>query len=130
MTNDKKLILTRDEIKILVDSFYDKVKQDSLIGPIFTVEAKVDWDHHLPKLYDFWEDLLLDSEKYNGRPFPPHFKLELKQEHFERWIKLFLTTVDENFEGLKAHEAKEKALRIASNFMHNLKLMKPHNWEK
>ncbi len=119
-----KPIATREEIKILVDSFYDKVKLDSLIGPIFNDTAKVNWDEHLPRLYNFWEDLLLGTNNYNGRPFPPHISLNLKMEHFERWLQLFFITVDENFIGLKAEEAKSRALRIAKNFSVNLGLSK------
>ncbi len=119
-----KPIATREEIKILVDSFYDKVKLDSLIGPIFNDTAKVNWDEHLPRLYNFWEDLLLGTNNYNGRPFPPHMTLNLKMEHFERWLQLFFITVDENFIGLKAEEAKSRALRIAKNFSVNLGLSK------
>lgn len=119
-----KLISSRQEIEKLVNSFYEKVKADDLIGPIFNDTAKVNWDEHLPKLYNFWEDLLMGTNKYNGRPFPPHVSLNLKMEHFERWLLLFFKTVDENFTGLKADEAKSRALRIAKNFSVNLGLSK------
>jgi hemoglobin len=117
-------ISTRQEIEVLVNSFYDKVKQDELIGPVFNDTAKVNWDEHLPKLYNFWEDLLLGTNNYPGRPFPPHVHLNLKMEHFERWLTLFFKTIDENFTGLKAEEAKARALRIAKNFSVNLGLSK------
>lgn len=122
MHENKRFIESRTEIELLVNSFYDKVKQDALIGPIFNETAKVDWNEHLPKLINFWEDLLLGTNKYNGRPFPPHIPLNLKIEHFERWLQLFSKTIDENFYGLKADEAKARALRIAQNFSINLRL--------
>lgn len=121
--NQRKALETRDDIKLLVDTFYAKVRQDSLIGPIFTDVAKVNWDEHLPKLYNFWADLLLGEDTYRGRPFPPHMKLNLIPSHFEQWLRLFVVTVDENFVGLKAEEAKGRALRIARNFMINLNLL-------
>jgi hemoglobin len=120
---EKKAIETRADIEILVNNFYTKVKQDSLIGPIFNDVAKVNWDEHLPKLYDFWSDLLLGEDSYRGRPFPPHVPLGLEPSHFERWLFLFCQTVDEHFVGLKANEAKSRALRIARNFMINLNLL-------
>lgn len=120
----KVAIESKNEIILMVDTFYDKVKKDTLIGPIFTDTAKVNWEEHLPKLYNFWEDLLLGTDNYKGRPFPPHIQLNLKLEHFERWLSLFFDTVDENFTGLKANEAKERALRIAKNFSVNLGLSK------
>jgi hemoglobin len=120
---ERKLLESRDDIKILVDGFYDKVRKDPLIGPIFNDVAKVDWNEHLPKLYNFWADLLLGEDTYRGRPFPPHMKLNLEFNHFERWLALFVLTVDENFYGLKADEAKGRAVRIAKNFMINLRIV-------
>ncbi|WII73711.1 group III truncated hemoglobin [Bdellovibrio sp. 22V] len=122
----RKPIETREDIELLVNSFYDKVRKDPLIGPIFNDVAQVDWDEHLPKLYNFWADLLLGENSYNGRPFPPHMKLNLQPGHFEQWLRLFVATVDEHFVGLKAEEAKGRALRIARNFMINLSLLDPN----
>lgn len=123
MSEIKPPIQSRQEIIQIVDSFYDKVRKDELIGPIFNDTAKVDWDEHLPKLYNFWEDLILGSDNYRGRPFPPHMKLDLKLEHFERWLNLFTQTVDDHFAGLKAEEIKARARRIAYNFSINLGLI-------
>lgn len=122
-TSSKKLLESREDIVLLVNSFYDKVRKDGLIGPIFTDVAKVNWDEHLPKLQNFWSDLLLGEDTYRGHPFPPHMRLNLKPAHFEQWLRLFVETVDEYFIGLKAEEAKARALRIARNFMINLNLL-------
>ncbi len=111
---------SREEIAILVSEFYAKVRQDSLIGPIFNDVAKVNWDEHLPKITNFWCDLLLGENSYQGRPFPPHIPLNLQTAHFERWLTLFIQTVDENFTGLKAEEVKRRALGIARNFLTNI----------
>jgi hemoglobin len=115
-----KAIESRDDIQILVHEFYAKVRKDSLIGPIFNDVAQVDWDEHLPKIVNFWSDLLLGEDSYRGRPFPPHIPLNLEASHFERWLRLFVQTVDENFTGLKADEVKKRAFGIARNFMANL----------
>ncbi|MCC2678847.1 MAG: hypothetical protein K0R29_1423 [Pseudobdellovibrio sp.] len=123
MNVSKQTISSREQVIRIVDAFYAKVRQDELIGPIFTEQAKVDWDEHLPKLYNFWEDLLFGSENYHGRPFPPHLKFNLKIEHFERWLKLFVETIDENYTGLKADEMKARALRIAQNFLNNIEML-------
>lgn len=124
MNESKTDILGKNDIRKLVDSFYEKVRKDSMIGPIFDVEAQVDWDEHLPKLYNFWEDLLFGTHNYDGRPFPPHLKFDLKSPHFERWLSLFIYTVDEHFVGIKAGEAKARALRIAENFQQNIRFIK------
>lgn len=113
MTTD---IQSASDIKILVDAFYGKVNEDELLSPIFNEIARVDWDSHLPALYSFWETLLLGAGTYKGAPFPMHAALPLEQRHFERWLNLFLATVDEHFTGLKADEAKGRALSIADTF--------------
>lgn len=124
---EKKVIENIDDIHILVNNFYDVVKADPLIGPKFTEVANVNWDLHLPKMYQFWSDLLLGSEDYRGRPFPPHLRLDLQPEHFARWVSLFHQTVDKNFYGLKADEAKYRAQMIAMNFQTNIQLIRKQN---
>ena len=110
---------TRSEIKILVDKFYQKVNQDSLLAPVF---AHVDWPHHLPIMYRFWSSMLLGEQSYQGNPFQKHVPLPLKADHFHQWLKLFEATVDENFEGDKAQEVKDRARSIARVFQHKLGL--------
>jgi len=81
-----------DDIKLMVNTFYDNVKVDTLIGPIFNGVIK-DWQPHLNKMYGFWETVLLDVHSYSGSPFPPHAKMPLEQIHFERWLLLFFKTI-------------------------------------
>lgn len=111
-------IQNRKDIEQLINSFYDKVKQDDVIGFIFNDVAKVNWEKHLPVMYDFWENILFLSNNYAGNPMSVHTHLNkltpLAKEHFERWLKLFNETTDELFEGEKAMLAKEKALSIAN----------------
>lgn len=121
-----KDIENRSDVKLLVDSFYNKVNEDELLGPIFNKVAAVNWDEHLPKMYDFWDTLLFASQTYKGRPFDAHMPLPLSEEHFTRWLSLFTSTVDELFEGEIANEAKTKAGNIAGIFkfkMHSLGIL-------
>lgn len=113
----KTTLERREQLKEIVDHFYARVRQDPLIGPIFEERAKVDWEEHLPKIQRFWETLLFGAESYHGRPFPPHFQLNLGREHFERWLTLFFQTIDESHQGLKADELKFRALNIGQNFL-------------
>jgi hemoglobin len=110
-----------DDIKILIDAFYHKVRADELIGPIFNEIARVNWEHHLPKMYAFWEFLLIGGESYQGNPMEPHRRLnqkvQLKKEFFDRWVELFRETVDEHFSGIVAEEAKNKAVLIAMTWI-------------
>jgi hemoglobin len=110
-------IRDRNDIKLLVDRFYDKVKKDPVIGYIFNDIVKVNWDKHLPVMYDFWDNAIFYSGTYNGNPLKTHTQLNrvapLTPAHFNHWVKLFLQTVDELFSGEKASLAKQKATSIA-----------------
>lgn len=109
-------ITTVTDIKLVVDTFYEGVKQDALLGPIFTDLMQVNWENHLPKMYAFWEHLLFQTGNYQGRPFPPHLKVNsmvpLGDAHFSNWINLFEQTVDDLFEGPNATTLKQKAHSI------------------
>lgn len=117
-------ITSIEDIQQLIDSFYQKIKADDTVGYIFNDIANVNWEHHLPKMYAFWEYLLLGGENYSGNPIEPHIRLrekvELKKEHFDRWVALFTQNVDELFEGTNAEEAKNKARLIALTWMTKL----------
>ena len=117
----KQDINSREDIKTLVDRFYDKVKADELIGPVF---GHVDWPHHLPVMYNFWSSMLLGDQTYRGNPFQKHLPLPIQAPHFERWLQLFRQTVDENFAGEKATEVKSRAEAIAGIFQLRMGLTK------
>ena len=108
----------RKDIEQLINAFYEKVREDELIGFIFNDVAKVNWQKHLPVMYDFWDNIIFYTNNYNGNPMMVHMHLSrrtpLTKEHFERWLKLFTGTVDELFQGAKATTAKEKAQSIAN----------------
>ena len=91
-------IQTKEDIKLLVDSFYSKVNADELLAPVFNIEAGTDWVHHMPKMYQFWGTQLIGTMDYQGAPFPPHTKVAITTLHFKRWLKLFFETIDEHFE--------------------------------
>lgn len=113
-------ILTRKEVEQLVNQFYNRVRKDDLLAPIF---AHVDWPHHLPIMYNFWSSVLLGDMSYNGSPLSKHLRLSLTADHFNRWLKLFLVTVDAEFIGPVAEEAKKRANTIATLFQHKMGLL-------
>lgn len=108
------------DIKALVDGFYGKVQVDALLSPVFNDVAKVDWAHHLPTMYRFWEMILFRSGGYQGSPMAKHIPLPIDRDHFQRWLALFTATVDELFAGPKADEAKNAAASIAHAFQTRL----------
>lgn len=112
----KQDILTLEDIKLLVDAFYDKVKINGLLGPVFNQKIQDRWAVHLEKMYRFWQTVLLGEHTYFGSPFPPHAQLPVGHEHFLKWMELFNETVDELFTGEKAEEAKWRAGKMAELF--------------
>jgi len=109
-------LLTLADVKLLVDTFYTKVQEDTLLAPIFNERIGNHWHHHLEKMYTFWQTTLLGEHTYFGSPFPPHAKLPVDGSHFKQWITLFNQTVDELFTGDKADEAKWRAGKMAEMF--------------
>ncbi|MEO6901634.1 MAG: group III truncated hemoglobin [Bacteroidia bacterium] len=112
----KKDIIHIDDIKLLVDSFYAKIREDSLLKDIFNDKIQDRWPQHLEKMYRFWQTVLLEEHTYSGSPFLPHAKLPVSKEHFNGWLKLFNETVDEFFIGEKANRAKWQGERMAEMF--------------
>ncbi len=110
-------IQDRSDIILLVDRFYDRVRENPVIGPIFTEVAHLDFDKHLPVMYSFWASQLLGEQTYSGNPMTPHLKLAtltpMGEIQFIEWLRLFNQTVDELFEGTRAEEAKTRAGNIA-----------------
>jgi hemoglobin len=111
-------IQSRADIELLMNTFYDKVKKDNTIGYIFNEVARVDWDHHIPIICDFWETILLGATSYRNNAMGVHYALNRKEpfqkKHFDRWLSLFNETIDSLFSGTIATMAKKRAQSIAS----------------
>jgi hemoglobin len=117
-------IRDRKDIDRLMDAFYSKALTDPVIGYIFTDVAKLDLEHHLPIIGDFWESLLFQTGDYarHGRnPLRVHADLDNKSplltEHFARWLDIFYETVDELFDGTRSSYIKVRAEAIAGNML-------------
>jgi hemoglobin len=112
-----------DDIRLFVNEFYDKVKSDLFIGPIFMETIPEDWQPHLEKMYAFWNAALFGVPGFRGNPFAKHAPLKIGPEHFNRWLELFFSTIDENFEGHVAADAKNRAELMAYMFLSRLQKM-------
>jgi hemoglobin len=117
-------IQSRTDIELLMNTFYNKVKRDDTIGYIFNDIAKVNWDHHIPIICDFWETILLGATSYRNNAMAIHYTLNRKepfqQKHFDRWLQLFNETTDELFSGAIATMAKTRAKSIASLMLYKM----------
>jgi hemoglobin len=105
--------IIEDSLEPALRNFYDKVKGDDLIGPVFE-SAVHDWDGHIKVMVDFWSGALLGTGRYKAQPFPPHVPLKIGQAHFDRWLVLWSQAAEETTPaGLAQHVAK-----VAGNMSH------------
>lgn len=112
-----KDITSRKDIELMVNIFYASVREDTVLGPIFNGVIQNNWDTHLDTMYRFWQTVLLHEFAYKGSPFSPHRSLSIEEHHFDRWRYHFNTTIDQNFSGKIANEAKWRASKMAQMFM-------------
>ena len=122
--NVKKDIEGLADIQILVDEFYGAIREDELLAPIFFFRLNEYWKPHLEKMYTFWNAALFGVKGYTGNPFAKHATMPVVAEHFQRWLSLFYYTVDANFEGPMAEDAKRRALLMAGNFERRIEGLK------
>src|SRR5690606_18112702 len=116
-----------NDIRLLVDTFYGKVRVDPLIGPIFNGVIKDNWPAHLEKMYRFWQTVLLHEYTYKGAPFPPHARLPVEQKHFDAWLHLWKATIDQHFKGKLADEAKWRGDKMALMFLSKITYFRNHD---
>lgn len=121
MTKDIKEL---DDIKLLVDTFYSRIREDLMLKDIFNNVIQDRWPQHLEKMYRFWQTVLLDERTYSGTPFVPHAKLPVEKAHFDQWVRLFNSTVNELFVGEKAERAKWQGERMAEMFLMKIQYYK------
>ncbi len=116
-----KDIETREDLEFLLSEFYKIATKDAEIGHHFD---DLDLELHLPIIVNFWEKVLFGKPIYFNNPLAVHKflhdKSPLKPEHFRRWILIFGETVDKNFTGETAENAKLRAQMIARSLNQTL----------
>jgi hemoglobin len=104
--------LDAERIALLVDRFYDKVRVDPQLGPVFNAAVR-DWDEHKRTLTSFWCSVALRANSYRGNPMAVHrAQPAIRAEHFERWLALWQTTTREVLDEADASVMQEHADRI------------------
>ena len=98
----------------LVETFYARVRDDALIGPIFAARVE-DWGPHLARMKLFWSSVALSTGVYQGRPMPKHLLLPIDATHFDRWLTLFEETANAVCPPIAAAHFMERARRIAES---------------
>jgi hemoglobin len=120
----KKDIQHTDDVELLIRTFYAKLLKDQLLAPHF---EGIDFENHLPRMFAFWNFLLLGQEGITGNVFDRHKKLDIGSKEFDRWLAYFNATIDSLFEGEITEKAKNQAALLGFTFnqkMSHLKLGK------
>ena len=106
--------ITETQIERLVGTFYARIRDDALLGPIFAARVE-DWDTHLKKMCAFWSSVALMSGRYSGQPMQAHLPLPVDETHFARWLAIFEETANEVCTTAGAAHFMERARRIAES---------------
>lgn len=127
-----KDLTEREDIFLLVNSFYTLVRKDAILGPVFnTLIREEDWPMHLERMADFWECNLLFRPTFKGNPIQTHrfvdanYNYHTNQAHYDQWVKLWCQTVDEHFVGEKSALAKIRAKKMGSLLFTKVVEVKP-----
>ena len=114
-----KDIKSREDVHFLVSSFYDKIKEDTELGPFFN-NVIHDWDKHIDHLTDFWESQLFMKNVFKGNPLKKHVEIDRKNNHnisnnhFGLWLNYWFQTLDELFVGERTQLAKNRARNMGT----------------
>ncbi|MGC2083458.1 MAG: group III truncated hemoglobin [Bradyrhizobium sp.] len=106
--------ITEAMIERLVHAFYDKVRADAVLGPVFDARIR-DWGPHLQQMCAFWSSVALMTGRYHGTPMVKHAPLPVDAAHFDRWLALFEQTAHEVCPGEAEAHFVERARRIATS---------------
>ena len=108
--------ITADQISTLVDQFYDEVRSNSRLAPLFAENLTSHWDFHLEKMKGFWRSVLLKTGEYKGRPVPVHLQIsKIESDDFEEWLRLFSRVSSQVFTAEASVAVNEAARRIATS---------------
>ena len=113
--------LSTQDIERLVDCFYDRVRVDPVLGPIFGA-AVHDWAAHKRTLVSFWSSVALRAGTYRGNPMAAHRPHPIRSQDFDRWLRLWRETADSVLAPAHASLFQELANRIARSLRHGLGL--------
>ncbi|WP_432377952.1 group III truncated hemoglobin [Duganella sp. P38] len=110
------LPLTTESIVTLVHEFYDGVRADPELGPVFDAAIGDNWDPHLARMVDFWSTVMTGSRNFQGNVYGKHMLLNgITPDHFQRWLHMFVATTNRLFAPKDAQEFQIVARRIAAS---------------
>lgn len=111
--------LSTATITALVHQFYDGVRADPELGPVFDAAIGDNWAPHLARMVEFWSTVMLGTKQFQGNVFGTHMQLSgIEPQHFRRWLALFEATAARLFAPALADEFLTVARRIAASLQY------------
>jgi hemoglobin len=107
------------DIARLVDRFYERVRADPVLGPVFN-PAVEDWDEHKRLLTAFWSSVALGARSYRGNPMAAHRPHAITAGHFRHWLALWEDTARAELAPAQAAQMVEYAQRIGRSLRYGL----------
>jgi len=114
--------LTEQHLATLVDRFYEQVRADPQLGPVFDA-AIDDWPEHKRMLTAFWSSVALGTRSYRGNPMAAHRPHPIRLEHFDRWLSLWRSTAREVLPAEQVERVCAYAEKIGYSLRYGLGLM-------
>lgn len=111
--------LNRTTIAALVHDFYDDVRRDSALQPVFDKAIGANWGPHLERMVDFWSTVMLGTHEFRGNVYGTHMQIHgVEPEHFRHWLALFEASARRLFAPALADEFLVVARRIAGSLQY------------
>lgn len=127
-----KELQDKEDIELLIKSFYEKARTDEVIGYFFNEIVEMHWEEHIPIITSFWNSVLFLKGGYRGNVIRKHIDLNnletIKEIHFDRWVELWKQTVNQHFKGEKAAEAIQRAKTMKELMIYKIKASQDKNF--
>lgn len=110
-------------ISHLVEQFYEAIRADEMLGPIFGAKV-TDWPSHLARMKDFWASIMLESGRFSGSPMRKHVAIGgLDAAHFSQWQSLWDATLTQIAPSKEvANRFRDAARRIGESLLTGIQI--------
>jgi hemoglobin len=112
--------LTEPLVRDVIASFYEQVRQDPILGPVFFGVLGDDWTAHLNRINLFWLAVTRLGQGYPAKNFmPAHIRHpSIQPDQLPRWLELFRKTA----RSMCPPEAADVLIDIAERMAESIKI--------
>jgi hemoglobin len=111
--------ITPASIRILIDRFHDRVREDPEIAPLLA-EQVGDWDEHVERLHAFWSAVMLGDGAGKSPTALDGLPFAVEAPFFDHWIAVFEEEAGRIYEEPVAALFRTKARRVGDSLKNAL----------